>query len=793
MRDHLRTRALVACLVGTCLAAPAFAQDSAQAVFAEADDQDEATSEQRGVDEILVTARRRAERLQDVPLAIAALGSEQLERDNIEGISDLDGRVPGLVVGNSLGGGSSTPVFAIRGQSQQELASIADPSVTLYVNDIPIPRAHGSNLGFFDIGSVEVLKGPQGTLFGRNTTGGAILVRTNQPSNQFEGSISQTLGNFNLFSTEAMINLPFGEDSALRVAGQHTQRDGYIFDSVTGDDINTLNEDALRASLKLGSDNVTSTTTFAYSHADNGGTGGILIFAPHPLFTGYVEEQATRDIYHTASGVPMFSRIKTFSVDNQTSFDISQNLTIKNIVGYRQLDLHSLEDLDATSDIIFPVERIVRQEQITEELQLQGSFDRFDFIVGAFYFREQGSDQALTAGKLTGTVLVDPGAIEPDSISGFYPNYSNTWVKPTNTSYAIFAHGSFEVTDRLAVTAGARMSWDKREVNTLNRSYISAISTTDQSCRFTLDQDNDPSTPETRPALEDCVFVGDETFSEPTYNLSVQYRLGDDALVYAAHRHGYRTGGFAARQTSEALLSETFEPELVDDFEIGLKADWYFGDSFLRTNIAAYHAKYKDLQRILTRGIAPPVTIATNAGRSRIQGIEVDVLFRPIDMLDLSVSYAYTDGEFLEYLTPNGDDISGQVFPRTPKHQLNANAGLTVLDTVETGELRFGVGFRYQDSYDYNDDYAFEVLADGSPNPAGIAVNQAQIIESYQLWSANAEWSNFMGSNFNISAFADNLTDEEYLIPYMGIQNLYEARAPGKPRTYGVKLSYNFN
>lgn len=796
---NAKCRKMLAASVGALvLAAPlGLAQEAGQEPAAPAVEDAEATATEDTElrrETIIVTARRKEESIQDVPLALTAFDAEGLDQQGVVDLASLAGKVPGLLSGNSLGGGRSTPTFAIRGQSQQELASVADPSVSLYVNDIVVPRAHGANMAFYDIASVEVAKGPQGTLFGRNTTGGAILVRTNRPVDTFEAYISQEIGSFSSFITEGMVNLPVAEGVALRVAGQHRERDGYIDDAITGEGINTIDENAIRATLLLDpGGSWRSITTASYADADNGGTGGIITFSPLGIFQPGLADQAGRDIYTTASGVPSFSRIETQAIENETSFDLSDNLVLKNIAGYRKLDVHSLEDLDAVSALIFPVERIVSQEQFSEELQLQGEIGKLDFIVGGFYFHEDASDQALTAGLLTATVLVDPGAVEPGSISGYFPRYSNTWVQPTNESYAVFAQGTYEITDRLSVTAGLRQNWDNRDISMLNRTYNAAVSTTEQTCRFTLDLDNDPSTAETLPPIDQCVFQDSTSFDELTYNLSAEYKVRRDLLLYLAHRHGYRTGGYSARGNSEATLSDTFEPEFVDDLELGVKADWDLpGGAFLRTNLATYYAEYKDQQRIVVLASSPPVTLTANAGNSTVYGAEFDFLFRPNELFEFSGFYAYTKGEFDEYLGPNGEDFSPQRYPRVPENAYSVTAAMLPPVPASWGDMRVALTFSHQDEYDYNDDYAVEVTSGGAPIPSAILINQAQIIEEQDLLNLRFDWTGVMGSNFDLAAFVNNLSDEEYLMPYMGIQGAYETRVAGAPRTAGVRLRYNF-
>lgn len=744
---------------------------------------------------IVVTARRREENLQEVPLAISVLNDGALKRENVVDVSDLGGTVPGLVVGNSIGGGRSTPTFAIRGQSQQELSGIADPSVSLYINDIAVPRAQGVNTGFFDIAGIEVAKGPQGTLFGRNTTGGAIIVRTHRPERNFEAYVSQTLGNLDTFATEAMVNVPLGDIGALRIAGQHYQRGGFLKDTILKKDINTINEDAIRASLTLDlSEKLRNETTFQYSSTDNGGTGGYVSYSQNALFAAGLAARANLGFYETESGVPMFAKGNTYHVDNATTFELSDAFTVKNILGYRKMDFHNMEDLDGTQNVLFPVERIVDQHQISNELQLQGDFDSLKFILGGYYFREKGSDQALTAGVLAGVGAADPGLIEPSDMTAYFPRYSNTWVGFTNTSYAIFLQGDYNVNDTVSLTAGLRQNWDKRHADIYNRAYIGTVSTTDLSCRFTLDQDANPATPETRPNLAGCHFKGDVSFNELTYNLSLQYKPTDGVMAYVAHRHGYRTGGFGARGNSQATLGDTFEPEKVDDVELGVKADLRMGDTFLRMNLAAFSAKYKDMQRVLIQNPpgSPPVTLTTNAGRARIQGIEFETLFRPVPMFELSGFYTYTDAKFQEYVGPNGDDFSGQVFPRAPKNTYSVTATLIPPMDPAKGEIRLSLTYRHQDAYDYNDDYALEKTLAGTPLPNGVLYNKAQIIEAQRTLSANLDWKEVLGSNFDLAIFGENLTNRRYLLPYMGIASVYETRTPAAPRTVGVRLTAHF-
>lgn len=750
-------------------------------------------------DEIIVTARRRAERLQDVPLAITALSGETMQRDGIEDLVDLGAKVPGLIV-TAFGGGRSTPIFAIRGQSQQELSAVVDPSVSLYVNDVVVPRAHGQNMSFFDIASIEVAKGPQGTLFGRNTTGGAILVRTQRPTDEFEASISQTIGNLSSYTTEGMINIPFGDLGGLRIAGQHVQRRGWLKDVVLDKNINSVNEDGIRGSLTLTpSDALKNELTAGYANADNGATGNY-IFAVPPnssalvAFAPHLAARGTLGFYETQSGVPQSTRIKNVYIDNTTTFEINDVLTLKNIFGYRRVKVGQMLDQDGTPAVLFTTDRAFSQNQISEELQLQGSFDALNFIFGGFFFREKVKERTLSTGTVVGIpALVDP-VVEPSSLLDIDPRYSATLLDPRNKSAAVFFQGDLKLSDQFSITAGIRQNWDWREVRTRNRALRPAISNTQQSCRFTLDLDNNPATPETLPTLAQCDFTAKTEFNELTYNLSAQFRPARDVLTYIAHRHGYRSGGFGPRGSTQRDLTDPFEPEIVDDYEVGVKADWHFSGMFLRTNLAMYRADYKDMQRTLIE-IQPGnalATLTTNAGSASIQGVELEMLFRPNDIFELSGSYAYTDAKFKRFIDPSGNDLSAQRFPRAPKNQYTITAAVMPPLGSGAGDARFSISYNHLDKYDYNDDYAVERNLAGVLNPTAVLVNQLQIIGAQNYWNANAEWKNVMDSAFDVSVFVENLTKEKYLLPYIGVQNSYETRTPNMPRTYGIRVKKSF-
>ena len=733
-------------------------------------------------EEIIVTARRREERLQDVPLSVSAVSGAALQRANITNVAQLSRVVPSLVSVPGQGGSRSLPNFSIRGLSQQELTILADQSVSTYMGDIVLARTQGVNGALFDIGSVEVLRGPQGTLFGRNTTGGAIIIRPNRPTDNFEGQASVSVGNLDSFIVGGMLNIPLSPNIAVRVAGQRQRDDGFVYDEILERNVNDTAQEGARVSVLMHNDNgVESLTVYNYFHEDDGGTASFIdkvrttgsLNSPavrasrryRPL-QDLLAEQEARGIYRIANGSPVFTKVETHDVANTTTIPINDEMSIKNIIGYRHIKDNIFDDMDGTSNALHPQQRIDSTSQFSEEFQLLGDTGKLNWITGLYYFWENGRNQGLSA-----VGGVDPGLIEPSDIFG-YPTgaFSNTDVSGRNVSYAAFAQGSYRFTDSLSLTAGIRYNHDKRQATIRNR--------TATACRFTRDLDGNPATPETAVPLSQCELTVKKSFSEVTYNLSLEYKLDPDKLLYLAHRHGYRTGGFGARASTEAGLRRTFSPETVDDIELGVKADWRIGDMFLRTNLAAYYAKYNDIQRLLTDPAAvPPTTVTTNAGKARIWGIEADILFRPIQMLELTANYAYTNAKFTKFIYPDGSDHSNDPFARAPRKVYTLGARLIPPMDASQGEASIGVSYYHTDDYTGNDTF----------------VPGFTDAEGYNLVNLDASWNKVMGSAFDLALFVNNLTKTKYDFLLINLDSLgYTSHTPGLPRTYGATLRVHF-
>ncbi len=377
-----------------------------------------------------------------------------------------------------------------------------------------------------------------------------------------------------------------------------------------------------------------------------------------------------------------------------------------------------------------------------------------------------------------------------------FPGWSLTWPDGENTSKSVFAQATQKldpVLEGLALTIGARYTWDEREARIRNRSGNSTDPNGPQVCRFSRDLDGDPMTPETPAAelpMDQCDVSFKKSFSEPTYNISLDYQYTRDNLVYLAHRRGYRTGGYGARAGTEAALSETYDAETVTDFELGTKNDFRIGDMPLRVNLALFYADYSDIQRLITDPATnPPQTVPVNAGKATIQGGELEFTFLPTEHLEISGFYSYTDAgydEFKDYSiddqsTPEREfiDRSGQPFARAPENIYSLTTRYKLPLDSAIGDTSVQANYYYTDGYSTNDSYAPE-----------------QSVDSYGLVNLRADWKRFYGSSFDFGVFVSNALDKEYLNAFGDVYTSTSlgvvSRNPGEPRTFGLDVRYNF-
>ena len=751
---NIRLLASCAILAFVNLSAPGFAQNSSDT---QAGSTDETSATGPDADAIIVTARRRSEDLSTVPVSVSAFSSADIERKAIRTTFDLTRVTPGLNIGGS--GTMANPVIAIRGQSRG-LAGPGTPGVLTYFNEVPLP-SYGSLISTFDMDNIQVLKGPQGTLFGRNAIGGAVLTYSRKPTYEFEGYAEAEYGSFNSLRLEGALNLPIVDGAvSLRIAGQSTSTDGYTDTFVyspytlapTGTaapgslisnarDYDEFDNKGLRASLLIEpSDNVSSLTVVDYYRLrgnanivftglfpgtapvyalpaetlDAIGLGGLL----NPTFHCGTSPSCDIDEaidYAKNNRRSAFTNMdpngltEIFGITNTTSVDFGF-ATLKNIFGYRKSDDDHNTDIDGSALAIVDVVDTVRLYQITEELQLSGEAldDKLQFVIGGFYYKS--APDGL-------------GGREADGISVFNGlSVSTTANYQRETSKAIYGQFDYDLSaliGGLEVTAGYRYSWDKTKGCAYSADYsIPAGGTPPRIGEFGFLPDEDQCvTGDFTPDPDAAITIAENFLQESekgTYTLGLSWQATPDLLLYATTRRGYRPGGYNVPQLDPAVANlQNFEPETLTDVEIGTKGRYSVGAIDGSFSLAAFRGKddgYQYYQNTTGVSILPAGGILLNKADLIIKGVEGNFSIRPVRGLTFGSNFAYTDVKVDELTVPQSlvdiYDAAGvgpsllvtSVFFQ-PKWQVNGNVEYAVPGEILGGYVIANLDFHYQSSY----------------------------------------------------------------------------------------------
>ncbi|MFA7604363.1 MAG: TonB-dependent receptor [Novosphingobium sp.] len=738
-------------------------------------------------DEIIVTARRREESLSKVPIAITAIGAADLEKRAIYNENDLQAAVPGLVIRQN--GGIHAFNYSIRGQSVDTFTN-SPPSVLPYVNEVQIVTHNATT--FYDMGGIQVLKGPQGTLFGRNATGGAVLYQTAKPTDEFGGYIQGRYASFDSRNLQGAVNLPLGDIGALRVAGSLTGGGAFVRDYFTSDKYGDLDQKSVRVSLRLDPmAGLTNTTVFQYTDEDGTNTPYqlwsvnadpcpsssaycLLNPANNPGMTAYLQAnpavfqggldaavalQRQLGPWVSLASYPPYHEADGHYVINTTELELGSDLLLKNIFGYNRAKSDDGFDYDGspyhffetqgtlTADEVKAVPTkgfMLNTRQISNELQLQGKAldGRLDFVVGAYYLHQrQRVESNLTFGH--------PAFVVPFTYTA----------QITTKSIAGFAQGTFKATDQLSLTGGFRWTHDKTEIFQLPGSLWLG----------------------TFPAN-----VPEKTSAgKPSWTVSVDYQATPELLLYVAHRGSWRAGGYNYSvppiNATAAGGGNLFLPETTEDIEIGIK---YSGDSLgvpVTFNADAFNQWVKNIQRsayILTPAGVSLLTV--NVPKARIRGFEFDASVRPTEYLQFGVSGNYTDARYTENeVTILGTTIAYGPFADVPKWSGTAFAEVGV-PMGEAGKLTLR-----------GDAYGQTKMAFSN---VGATANPNTTLPGYVLVNARLTWSEIMGSSLSASWFVRNVGNRKYWSGGNAAGNGGNTNVvnPGLPRMWGAELRFAF-
>jgi iron complex outermembrane receptor protein len=703
-----------------------------------------------------VTAQRREERMQDVPVAISAFPELQLELRQIADLSALQFSAPNLVITADQTNRSAAAI-AMRGQFESDSMPTVDPAVGVYLDGVYISRITGANLRLVDMERVEVLRGPQGTLFGRNTIGGAISLVPNRPSTRFEAYSQVVIGNYARRELTGMLNLSTAAgEHRLRIVAAHTEHDGYGESILVHHDLNDDDTDFVRAQVRIaGAERWDLNLSFDHTNYRDSGQLRTLLAAYPPSegvtgASGHPDDDVANYVDPLSLSVSanrVGAVLATMSGAAAVLTVDSSRFTFKSITAERWLESSASDsDQDGTPyDLGAILRRDDEQAQFSQEFQANGvgSDERFNWIAGLYYAEERGSlDQQFVA------FVPATGRWSENILGGDFRNESS----------AVYAQAGYALTPQLRVFGGMRLNEDRRQLTSRNARRVAGI----ESCR--LD-------PELRDSPDVCqATLPERRFSYAPYVVGLDFRAIPETLLYAKFSRGHRAGGYNLRGAT-AVEFETFEPEQLGAFEVGVKSD-LLGDR-LRVNLALFRSKFDAIQLVQreTIGGSPlPIRYIVNGGEARIDGGELEVTAIR-GALRLSGALGLIDPRYTR-LDPKVEGVTlNSEFLQTPNTTLSMAADLPV-------ELGFGQVDLHVD-YAWKDDVSF-VYDKVSPARQ----------EAYGLWNAMIKTS-FVATGVEVSLWGRNLADMRYFTRALNSE-VYASAVPGDPRTYGVSIAYRF-
>lgn len=735
------------------------------------------------LEEVIVTAQKREQLLQDVPISIAAFSQDTIEKFGINDIKALASKVPNVLI-NEFTGSSTTIRMFIRGVGQNDVQITQDPSVALYMDGVYIGSSVGTAFESADIARIEVLRGPQGTLYGRNATGGAInlITRRADPSAL---TFRQTLtaGNFDHLRTRSILNVPLTDQAAIKLAYLHAERDGIVENLGNGEDFGSEDRDNFTADLHFALSE-RHVLDYKYEYAtiedstrlsqllrfDPGApNAGIVAFANPALDADGNPVEATRDRLGAAT---TFDEQEIGDVEIQAhtlnfAWDINDELTFKSISGYRSFDAFTQNAQTPTTSLFnqFSITNgrpFTEFNQFTQEFQLLGDSDHLTWVAGVFYY-EDDSEQDLSTGNSNGSESIPAGELV---------DFTST----ENTSLAIFGQATWTpqaLGERWHFTLGARYSDDNRKAFRDNNRVSFGFG----------------GAPTPVPAFRANY---DKDFSKFNPSFIVEYDLDEDTNVYGKVVTAYKSGGTSQRSTSSANFQEGFKEEDLLSYELGYKGSLANGRA--RINAAVFHMDYDNYQQSFATGRNAGERDFFSIEEASITGFEMDVTMAVSEALTGTFSYGYLDSEF------------GPETASYPRIDDNSPTGFTTITDVLTGDLALAPEHTVTFSLDYGRDisagfFNANLNLQWQDTAGGGVVEPDALLDQRTLLGANISLDDIpLGEHagkLKVALWGKNLLDQEYFIGHIR-QDAFDSLGLiglatfGDPRTYGITVEYRY-
>ena len=740
---------------------------SAQETFAQ-------DASEYGLEEIVVTAQKREDSIQTVPIAITAIDGDVLDNKAVVNLESLQGLVPGAQIGQF----ANTPhgaVFNIRGMGAIEPDPYDGSAVMVTIDGVPQYFNMTSLVDLFDVERVEVLRGPQGTLFGANTTGGVVNIVTKAPSGEYNGKVQVTAGDWNRFDVKAAADLPINEKLSLRLSGFHHGRDGFITNVYDGSDMGSIDVNSIRATLKYDAGNGFEATwrneilrskngspyigmgaypgeaeyvapgTIAGPNAGVQYTGycmpvGSPCKAPDEYYSANSSEQDMSDMNIDASTLEM--------VWNDTSLG-----TITSITSFKQFDLHEYTDQDGTVEFLASTDRRTDGDQITQEIRVNSQVsENIDLVYGLYF-----SEDSYYHSQNFRAQFASPGFSQV------------TAQDQERSSQAIFAHSFIDLSDRLRLQVGGRYSKEETEMKVDVTHFISLDGVSryfgdDRLADFGID----------------FTAQGKDDWTDWSAKVGLDYQISENTLAYGHISRGFKSGGFVGRITIPEDIGP-YDPEIVETIELGMKTDLM--DNKLRLNVNIFKNDYQDLQLALiyftknSLGFDVNGNSILNAADATTQGIEVEFFAAPSPNLRVNGSVTFLEAEYDDFPYTNADgsvtNLSGYRLQNAP--EITANFGFDYSWRTGNGEMMLSAIYKYND----------EKFNTSLLNTPRSTIQETDLIDANLMWTPDSD-------DWSVNFWVKNIADERY------ISSVFEA--PGvlaivnflPPREYGISFDFNW-
>jgi iron complex outermembrane receptor protein len=730
-----------------------------------------------GLDEIIVTARKREENLQSAPLSVAAFSGDSLEKAGIDEFSEIASRVPGFTLNPD---NISEPNIFLRGIGTDIESAASNPAIGFFLNDVYLSRAQGTAIELFDLERVEIVRGPQGTLYGNNVVGGAINFITRKPTDEFRAGAEAGFGNYGSFGVKANVSGGLGEGLSGSIAASARHHDGYARNTFTGNDVEDLDAYGLMAQLRYQPDDQLDILLTGDLTRRRGGGKWVDIQTPSDHNIPFVNPERRRgpnnidgkqdaDLggvhlsanYDTGSGtitsVTAYREAKFASLNNDAGSFIDFTKMIYGPDG--RIDFGAI-DHSLFNDDYYINEKDETAKSFSQDLRFRSDFDGpFNLLAGLFY-QHESVDRTEIADYIFVEFYAQGKEIAETRLK------SDTW--------AAFAEGTFDFTDTLGVTAGIRYTKDKKRFSVYRETIGDFLGAEfeDEDGNFT----------------RAFSASSKQSWDAWTPSLNLHWQPAKDAYLYALVSKGYKSGGWNGENaTNPGEARVAYDPEFAWNYEVGAKTTWL--DNRLRFNLTGFWTEYKDLQTqqfVIFDPNLPADNVISNAGKARVKGIELETVLAPIDGLTLFANYTYMDAKItgdlisteLQYdpdcfcSVPVPTNLKGNALRRSPENSFSIGGDLTV-------PVSSRINAFLRTDYNWTDDFFFDNENSVRTRQKSVGVLNGSI----GIATEDDKWE--------LRLWAKNLTNELYESGKSDvIGSVLVSYNP--PRTYGVTLRWKY-